>query len=96
MVAIAIFVALLINKTTLGLKIFLVGSNRKAAQYSVMGDRKVIASVYLISGFLSSLAGLIIASRTGAASPDFGSSYILLAIVVVVLGGINQMEDSEQ
>lgn len=89
MVAIAIFVALLINKTTLGLKIFLVGSNRKAAKYSVMGDRKVIASVYLISGFLSSLAGLIIASRTGAASPDFGSSYILLAIVVVVLGGIN-------
>lgn len=89
MVVIALAVGFFINRTTLGLKVFLVGTNRKAAQYSVMGDRKVIAWVYLISALLSSLAGLIIASRTSAASPDFGSSYILLAIVVVVLGGIN-------
>jgi simple sugar transport system permease protein len=89
MVVIALAVGYFINRTTLGLKVFLVGTNRKAAQYSVMGDRKVIAWIYLISALLSSLAGLIIASRTSAASPDFGSSYILLAIVVVVLGGIN-------
>jgi simple sugar transport system permease protein len=91
MIVIAGAVGLWINKTSLGLKIFLVGTNRKAAQYSVMGDRKVIAWVYLASGFLSALAGLIIASRTSAASPDFGSSYILLAIVIVVLGGVNPM-----
>jgi simple sugar transport system permease protein len=89
MIIIAVIVGFFINRTTLGLKVFLVGTNRKAAQYSVMGDRKVIGWVYLISALLSSLAGLIIASRTSAASPDFGSSYILLAIVVVVLGGIN-------
>ena len=91
MIIIAGAVGLWINKTTLGLKIFLVGTNRKAAQYSVMGDRKVIAWVYLVSGLLSALAGLIIASRTSAASPDFGSSYILLAIVIVVLGGVNPL-----
>lgn len=91
MIFIGIAVGFLINRTTLGLKVFLVGTNRKAAQYSAMGDRKVIAWTYVISGFLSSLAGLIIASRTSAASPDFGSSYILLAIVIVVLGGVNPM-----
>jgi simple sugar transport system permease protein len=84
-------VGIWINKTSIGLKVFLVGTNRKAAQYSVMVDRKVIAWVYIVSGFLSALAGLIIASRTSAASPDFGSSYILLAIVIVVLGGVNPM-----
>lgn len=91
MIFIGVAVGFLINRTTLGLKVFLVGTNRKAAQYSVMGDRKVIAWTYIISGLLSSLAGLIIASRTSAASPDFGSSYILLAIVIVVLGGVNPM-----
>jgi simple sugar transport system permease protein len=91
MILIALVVGLLINRTTFGLKVFLVGTNRKAAQYSVMGDRKVIARVYLFSGCLSSLAGLIAAARASAASPDFGSSYILLAIVVVVLGGVNPM-----
>ena len=91
MMVIAAGVGYLINRTSLGLKVFLIGTNRKAAQYSVMGDKRVIAWTYVISGFLSSLAGLIIASRTSAASPDFGSSYILLAIVIVVLGGINPM-----
>jgi simple sugar transport system permease protein len=91
MFIIAGFVGYLINRTGLGLKVFLIGTNRKAAQYSVMGDRKVIAWTYVISGLLSALAGLIIASRTSAASPDFGNSYILLAIVIVVLGGVNPM-----
>lgn len=91
MVIIAIFVGYLVNRTSLGLKVFLIGTNRKAAQYSVMGDKKVIAWTYILSGFLSSLAGLIIAARTSAASPDFGNSYILLAIVIVVLGGVNPM-----
>ena len=91
MVFIALLVGLLINRSSLGLKIFLVGTNRKAAQYSVMGDKRVIAWTYVISGLLSSFAGLIIASRMSAASPDFGNSYILLAIVIVVLGGVNPM-----
>lgn len=91
MIIIAIVVGFIITRTSLGLKVFLIGTNRKAAQYSVMGDRKVIAWTYILSGFLSSLAGLIIASRTSAASPDFGNSYILLAIVIVVLGGVNPM-----
>ena len=91
MVIIAILVGYLINRTGLGLKVLLIGTNRKASQYSVLGDRKVIAWTYVISGFLSSLAGLIIAARTSAASPDFGNSYILLAIVIVVLGGVNPM-----
>jgi simple sugar transport system permease protein len=56
-----------------------------------MADKKVIAWTYIVSGFLSALAGLIIAARTSAASPDFGNSYILLAIVIVVLGGVNPM-----
>jgi simple sugar transport system permease protein len=89
MLMLATFIGFLINRTGLGLKVFLIGTNRKAAQYSGIADRKVIAWTYALSGCLSAIAGLIIASRTSAASPDFGASYILLAIVIVVLGGVN-------
>jgi simple sugar transport system permease protein len=44
---------------------------------------------YTLSGGLSALAGLIIASRSASANPDYGASYVLLAIVIVVLGGVN-------
>lgn len=89
MVVAAIFVAIYINRTGLGLKTFLVGANRTASRYSVVGDRRVIAITYLLSSLLASLAGLVITARSASANPDYGSSYILLAIVVVVLGGVS-------
>ena len=89
MIIVALVMGVVVNRTGLGLKTMLIGTNRTAARYSVVGDRRVIAITYLVSALLSSIAGLVIASRSSAASPDFGSSYILLAIVIVVLGGVN-------
>jgi simple sugar transport system permease protein len=43
------------------------------------------------SGLLASLAGIIIAARSASASADYGTSYLLLAIVIVVLGGVNPL-----
>ena len=82
-------VALYVNKTGLGMQSVLVGANQEAATYSAIGVKKVLLTTYAISGALSALAGLIIASRSASANPDYGSSYVLLAIVIVVLGGVN-------
>lgn len=46
---------------------------------------------YITSGLLASLAGLLFLSRNPSASADYGSSYVLLVIVIVVLGGTNPM-----
>ena len=82
-------VALYINNTGLGMQSVLVGANQEAATYSAIGVKKVLLMTYTLSGGLSALAGLIIASRSASANPDYGSSYVLLAIVIVVLGGVN-------
>ena len=82
-------VALYINKTGLGMQSVLVGANQEAATYSAIGVKKVLLMTYTLSGGLSALAGLIIASRSASANPDYGASYVLLAIVIVVLGGVN-------
>jgi len=67
----------------------LVGANETAANYSAIGVKKVLYMTYTLSGGLSALAGLIIASRSASANPYYGASYVLLAIVIVVLGGVN-------
>ena len=82
-------VAIFINKTGLGMQFILVGANQDAARYSGISVKKVLIMTYTLSGGLSALAGLIIASRSASANPDYGSSYVLLAIVIVVLGGVN-------
>jgi simple sugar transport system permease protein len=89
LVVAAIGVAIYINKTGLGMQSVLVGANSEAATYSAIGVKKVLLMTYMLSGGLSALAGLIIASRSASANPDYGASYVLLAIVIVVLGGVN-------
>jgi simple sugar transport system permease protein len=85
----AVIVAIYINKTGLGLQSVLVGANSDAARYSAINVKRVLLMTYTLSGALSALAGLIIASRSASANPDYGGSYVLLAIVIVVLGGVN-------
>ncbi len=38
---------------------------------------------------LASIAGMVIMSRANSAKADYGSSYLLLAVLIAVLGGVN-------
>jgi simple sugar transport system permease protein len=83
--------AIFVNRTGMGLKIKLIGANETAAQYSGLNPPRVIYATYVASGLLSALAGIVIASHAASASADYGTSYLLLAIVIVVLGGVNPL-----
>jgi simple sugar transport system permease protein len=87
----AIVTAIFINRTGMGLRIKLVGANETAAQYAGLNPPRVLYATYIASGLLSALAGIVIASRAASASADYGTSYLLLAIVIVVLGGVNPL-----
>ena len=43
---------------------------------------------YGLSGLLSAAAGLIMVARTNSANADYGASYLLLAILIAILGGV--------
>lgn len=87
----AIVTAIFVNRTGMGLRIRLVGTNETAAQYSGLNPRRVLYATYIASGLLAALAGVVIASRAASASADYGTSYLLLAIVIAVLGGVNPL-----
>lgn len=88
-IAIAIAVALFVSKTPLGRKIQLQGANPVAARYSGISSRTVLMSTYTIGGALAGIAGVLFLTRNPTASADYGSSYVLLVIVIAVLGGTN-------
>ncbi|MBA2768257.1 MAG: ABC transporter permease [Sporichthyaceae bacterium] len=90
----AVGTAVFVNRTGMGLRIKLVGANPTAARYSGLNNDRVLMRTYLMSAFLSSLAGILIAARSASANADYGASYVLLAIVIVVLGGVNPMGGS--
>ena len=77
----------ILNHTTYGRRIYATGSNAKCAKLVGVNTEAIKMSVYAISGFLSSLAGLMMISRVDSAQPTLGDGYELDAIASVALGG---------
>jgi ribose/xylose/arabinose/galactoside ABC-type transport system permease subunit len=79
-----IFVTL---KTRYGRNIFAIGGAEESALYSGVPVRRYKTIVYIISGFLSALSGLILVGKSGFVQPQAGLGYELNAIAAVVIGG---------
>ena len=77
----------LLYHTTLGRFMFALGSNERAAFVSGIPNRLVLLSVYVFSGMMSALAGIILIARLTSAQPSIGEGYELDAIAAVVVGG---------
>ncbi|AFI86543.1 ribose ABC transporter permease [Aggregatibacter actinomycetemcomitans] len=80
-----------LKHTKIGRYIYALGGNEAATRLSGINVNKVKIFVFAVSGFLSSLAGLIVTSRLSSAQPTAGVSYELDAIAAVVVGGTSLM-----
>ena len=87
-VVVAGAVAAVLRFTPYGLWLMLMGTNPKAAVYAGFPKIGVLVATYGISGTLSGLAGVIIAARNVNVKFDYGSSYLLIAILIVVMAGV--------
>src|SRR5271157_1290573 len=85
---IAAFVA---NRTPFGRHVYASGGNERAARLSGVRVGAIRFSVYVISGGLAALSGLIVTSQLVAAHPASGETYELNAIAAAVLGGTSLM-----
>jgi ribose/xylose/arabinose/galactoside ABC-type transport system permease subunit len=73
--------------TSFGRSIYAIGSNEEASRLSGVPVRAYITVVYVISGGVSGLAGLVYASQLSVGTPIAGQGYELDAIAAVVVGG---------
>ena len=86
-VAIAIAGWIVLNRTRYGRYVVAVGGNREAARIAGVPVRKIIFSVYVLSGLLAGVSTVLLCARLGSASPVSGNLYELDAIGAVVIGG---------
>ena len=81
---------LIVNHSTLGYKIRYVGTNIRAAKLSGIKDKSTIVITYVLSGLLSSIAGIIIMGRTGSVAYEYGTqTYVLVARAITSLAAIS-------
>ena len=84
---ILVFVWYILNRTKLGRHIYAVGGNEKAAEFSGVNIRKVRWFVYIFSGIMAALAGVVLSARMYSGQPAVGAGGEMDAIAAVVLGG---------
>ena len=78
---------IVIEKTVYGRSVYAIGGNEEVARLSSIATVKTKSLVYVISGAMAALAGVILTSRLSSAQPTAGAGYELDAIAAVVIGG---------
>jgi len=83
-IALAYFVE---RKTVVGRNIFAIGGNREAARLSGISTKMLPLGLYMVSSLSAAIAGVVLVSQLGSASPQLGTSYLLSVVTAVILGG---------
>jgi ribose transport system permease protein len=76
-----------LRRTVFGRLALAVGANEEAVRFSGVDPRPVRRGTFLLAGGLAAVAGIVYASRLGAADPNAGIGFELQAIAAVVVGG---------
>ena len=80
---------ILLHRTGFGRQIVVIGTNAEVARFSGLNVARVKTVLFLISGFVSALAGVLYAARLGSVRGDAAVGFELDIITMVLLGGVS-------
>lgn len=75
--------------TPFGIRLYLLGSNPRAARFAGLDQRALLMVTYALSSLLASVAGYVIAARISSVKWDYGTSYVLISILIAVMAGVS-------
>lgn len=87
MLVLAAMFSFMMNKCTLGRRIYAMGSNREAARLSGIKNDRTEIGVFAIGGVMAGIVGVILASRVVSSQPNAGVGYESDAIAAAIIGG---------
>jgi rhamnose transport system permease protein len=84
-----ILAVIVLQFSAFGRYIYVIGNNRQVARYSGVKVQRVKLILFMLSGFIAALAGLLLAARLGAVRGDTAEGFELDIITMVLLGGVS-------
>jgi simple sugar transport system permease protein len=85
----ALLIWFLLSRTAYGTKIYMLGTNAKAAEYSGLKVDRLLIKTYMLSGICAALGGLVMLANYNSARADYGTVYTLQCVLIVILGGVS-------
>ena len=85
----ALVFGLLLHRTWFGRYVFASGMNAEACRFSGIRVDRLRMTLFVLSGFMAAMAGMVLAARFGSVRSDTGVGLELAVITAVVLGGVD-------
>jgi len=89
MIIVAFLSWIVLRQTRFGLHIYTTGGNEETTRLAGISTDRIKLAVYMISGFLAALAGILLTARLWSAQPNAASGWELDAIASPVIGGVS-------
>lgn len=85
----AIGFGVLLHATPFGRSVFAIGANEEAAYFSGLRVKRIKLWLFVMSGAVAALAGIVISLRNSTAAANVGQGFELTTVAAVVLGGVS-------
>jgi rhamnose transport system permease protein len=79
----------ILQRTTFGRYVYVIGNNQDVAHYSGVSVQRTKLMLYVASGLMAALAGLLLAARLGSVRGNTAEGFELDVITIVLLGGVS-------
>jgi simple sugar transport system permease protein len=79
----------MMSRGRLGFGTYMIGSNIEATRYSGVNTKRVLVMIYVLSGVMCGIAGIIMLARFNSVRVGHGESYLLITVLACFLGGVN-------
>jgi rhamnose transport system permease protein len=85
----AVIFVVVLHFSRVGRQLYAIGNNKEAARFAGLNVGRVKLTLFILSGLIAALAGVIFTARFSSARPDNGLGFELTVVTVVLLGGVN-------
>jgi rhamnose transport system permease protein len=85
----AVAFGVLLHYTPFGRSVFAIGANEEAAYFSGLRVKRIKLILFVLSGAVAAVAGIVISLRNSTAAANVGQGFELTAVTAVLLGGVS-------
>lgn len=85
----AVIFGVLLHRTNFGRRVFAIGNNPVAAEFSGVRVARIKFILFCLTGLMSGVAAVLLTARLGSTRPSIAEGFELEAITMVVLGGVS-------
>lgn len=88
-IVVAILLKILLDRTSLGFQMKMLGASPVAARFSGLNNRAILIKSFVIIAMLAGVSAVLLTSKVATMRPNYGQEYMLLAVLLSILGGTN-------